>query len=82
MPTEEKTSFKHEDTQLLTVFQTHFSGILHLSRIHLICLLISSLCKVRSVNFAKLSSGFETSVDSSINYRRIQRFLSHVNLPI
>lgn len=82
MPAIKKTSSKHEDTQLLTVFQAHFTGFLHLSRIRLICLLISSLCKVRSVNFAKLSSGFDTSVDSSSNYRRIQRFLSQVDLPM
>jgi len=45
-------------------------------------MIIKSLCKVRSVNFSKLSSGFDNSAESSSNYRRIQRFFAEVELPM
>lgn len=75
-------SLSHEDTQLLTVFQAHFTGFLNLARIRLICLFITSLCKVKSVNFSKLSLGFDTKADASSNYRRIQRFMAEADLPM
>lgn len=75
------TSSDHEDTELLNVFQAHFTGVINLARIRLICLFIRSLCKVRSVNFSKLSSGFDNPATSSSNYRRIQRFIAEVDLP-
>src|SRR5690554_3533442 len=82
MPLKKNTSSSDEDTQLLTVFQAHFTSFLNLARIRLICLFISSLCKVRSVNFSKLSSGFDNDVAASSNYRRIQRFIAEVDLPM
>lgn len=82
MPLKKNVSLSDEDTQLLTVFQAHFSGLLNLARIRLICLFISSLCKVRSVNFSKLSAGFGTRANASSNYRRIQRFIAAVDLPM
>lgn len=82
MPLKKNISSGNEDTQLLTVFQAHFTDFLNLARIRFICLFISSLCKVRSVNYSKLSSGFDTKVASSSNYRRIQRFIAEVELPM
>ena len=82
MPLKKNTSPAHEDTQLLTVFQDHFTGFLNLARIRLICLFVRSLCKVRSVNFSKLSPGFDTTAKASSNYRRIQRFVAEVELPM
>lgn len=82
MPLKINTSSSHEDIQLLTIFQTHFTDFLHLFRIRLICLFISSLCKVKSVNFSKLSAGFDTKSHASSNYRRIQRFIAEVELPM
>jgi hypothetical protein len=82
MPLKKNISSVSEDTQLLEVFQAHFKGFLNLARIRLICLFINSLCKVKSVNFSKLSSGFDTNVNGSSNYRRIQRFIAHVDLPM
>lgn len=82
MPLKKNISSGNEDTQLLTVFQAHFTDFLNLARIRFICLFISSLCKVRSVNYSKLSSGFDTNVASSSNYRRIQRFIAEVELPM
>lgn len=77
-----KTSSSHEDTQLLNVFKAHFSGNLNLARIRLICLFIDALCKVRTVNFSKLSTGFGNHVIASSNYRRIQRFIATAELPM
>ncbi len=76
------TSSEYKDTELLDVFKGHFTGLLNLARIRLICLFISSLCKVRSVNFSKLSCGFDNSVACSSNFRRIQRFIAEVDLPM
>ena len=80
MPLKKNTSSESEYTQLLTIFQAHFSGFLNLARVRLICFFIESLCKVRSVNFSKLSSGFDNNVESSSNYRRIQRFFQKSEL--
>ncbi len=77
-----KTSSGHEDTELLEVFKAHFTGVLNLARIRLICLFISVLCKVRSVNFSKLSSGFDNESSSPSNYPRIQRFMAGVEIPM
>ncbi len=82
MPLKKNISSSNEDTQLLSVFQAHFTDFLNLARIRFICLFISSLCKVRSVNYSKLSSGFDTNAASSSNYRRIQRFIADVELPM
>lgn len=82
MPLKKNISLVHEDTQLLTVFQSHFSNHLNLARIRLICLFINALCKVKSVNFSKLSLGFDSTASGSSNYRRIQRFFKEVDLPL
>jgi hypothetical protein len=76
------TSSECEYTQLLDVFSSHFKDFVNLARIRLICLFINSLCKVKSVNFSKLSVGFDTKTKASSNYRRIQRFISQVDLPM
>lgn len=68
--------------QFLAVFKSHFGGFINLARIRLICLFIRTLCKVKSVNFSKLSTGFETKTSASSNYRRIQRFIAQVDFPM
>ncbi len=82
MPSTKNTSLDHKDTQLLAVFKEHFSGFLQLQRVRVICMIINSLCKVRSVNFSKLSSGFDNQIDTPSNYRRIQRFFAEVEIPM
>lgn len=82
MPLKKNISSVNEDTQLLTVFQSHFSNHLNLARIRLICLFITALCKVKSVNFSKLSLGFDTKAIGCSNYRRIQRFFKEVDFPL
>lgn len=82
MPSKKNISSIDQNKQLLDVFQSHFTGFLNLARVRLICLFISALCKVKTVNFSKLSSGFETRSKAASNFRRIQRFISQVELPM
>ena len=82
MPLKKNTSLACEDTQLLDVFTRHFKDFLNLARTRTTCLFINSLCKVKSVNFSKLSVGFDTETKASSNFRRIQRFISEVDLPM
>jgi len=56
MPLKKNTSPSIEDTQLLTIFKARFGGFLNLARIRFVCHFITALCKVRTVNYAKLSS--------------------------
>lgn len=63
MPVIKKTSSDHEDLQLFTVSQAHFTGYVNIAGIYVISLFINSLCRFRSVNFAKLSSRFNNFVD-------------------
>lgn len=76
------TSSDNEDTQLLDVFSAHFGDVLNFARIRLISMFVSALCKVKSVNFSKLSVGFDTKTKASSSFRRIQRFMADVHLPM
>ena len=76
MALKKNSSTSAKDIELLTLFKAHFSGHLNLARIRLICLFINALCKVKTVNYVKLSAGFASSADSSSSYRRIQRFMA------
>lgn len=80
MTLKKNSSTSVKDIELLPLFKAHFRGNLNLARIRLICLFINALCKIKSVNFVKLSAGFATSVDASSNYRRIQRFMALADL--
>ena len=76
------TSLDPKDTQLLSVFTAHFQGELNLARVRLICLFITALCKVKSVSYSKLSSGFASKSLADSCFRRIQRFMSEAELPM
>lgn len=82
MALKKNTSQGIKNTELLAVFQAHFSGHLNLARIRLICLFITALCKVRSVNYSKLAGGFDTDCSPDSSFRRIQRFMAQVDLPM
>ncbi|MFB9056989.1 hypothetical protein ACFFU9_09575 [Mariniflexile ostreae] len=64
----------------MTLFKAHFGDFLNLARIRLVCHFITALCKIKSVNYSKLSAGFGTRANASSNYRRIQRFMSDAAL--
>ncbi len=76
------TSLDLKDTQLLSVFTSHFQGELNLARIRLMCLFITALCEVKSVNYSKLSSGFASASLADSCFRRIQRFMAEAELPM
>ncbi len=82
MTLKKNISSGNKSTNLLSIFQRYFSSKFNLARIKFIYLLISSLCKVKTVNFQKLSIGFDNKAVTSSNYRRIQRFLADVVLPM
>ena len=67
-----KSSFEYN--QLFSVLKPHLR--IHKARLVCICLLITSLLKVRSVNFNRLSEGIFTGASLDSNLRRIQRFFA------
>ena len=69
-------------TELLTVFTAHLSNDFNLARIRLICLFITALCKVKSVNYSKLPAGFDSPSAASSCFRQIQRFMAQADLPM
>ncbi|MDP3359583.1 MAG: hypothetical protein Q8S41_09570 [Lutibacter sp.] len=76
------TSLERKDTSLISVLQGHFKGELNLARVKLICLFITTLCKVKTINYDRLASGFDTKANKSSSYRRIQRFMADFDLPM
>lgn len=53
-----------------------------MARVKLICLFITALCKVKTINYDKLASGFDTKTTKNSSYRRIQRFMAEFDLPM
>ncbi len=66
----------HKDSGLLPIMKEHLGKKMNLARIKLITLLLTSLCKVQTVNLQKLATAFETTAESLSSMRRIQRFLA------
>ncbi|WP_437919716.1 hypothetical protein [Sphingobacterium sp. LRF_L2] len=75
-------SHRYKDTDLLVAFTAHLAGDLHLARIRLICLFITALCKVKSINFVKVSTGFDMSSLPSSCLHGIQRVIANIELPM
>lgn len=82
MPLKKNSSLRAKDTGLLTLFKAHMSKDLHLTRIRIICIFVTALCKTKSVNFVKLSSGFDPESLASSSLRHIQRFMAEAELPM
>jgi len=82
MPLKINSSRSAKYTDLLAIFKAHMGKDLHLARIRLICLFITALCKVKSVNYVKLASGFDSHSLGSSCFRRIQRFMAEAELPM
>ena len=62
--------------------QEHLKGKINLARVKYICLFIVALCKVKTINYDRLASGFEVKANKKSSYRRIQRFMSEFDLPM
>jgi transposase len=75
------TSQESKSTTLVSILQQQFSDV-NKARIRFISLFIIALCKVKTVNYDRLASGFDTKVDKLSSYRRIQRFMSDFDLPM
>src|SRR5680860_821451 len=78
----ENTSLTSKNTTLISVLEQHFKGDINLARVKLIGLFIIALCKVKTINYDRLASGFDTKVNKSSSYRRIQRFMAGFDLPM
>ena len=76
------TSLESKDTSLILVLQGHFKGELNLARVKLICLFITALCKIKTINYDRLASGFDVKADKNSSYRRIQRFMKEFDFPM
>ena len=76
------TSFECKDTRLISVLQEHLKGEINLARVKYICLFILALCKVKTINYDGLASGFEVKANKNSSYRRIQKFMSEFDLPM
>jgi Transposase DDE domain len=76
------TSIERKDTSLISVLQGHFKGELNLARVKLICLFITALCKIKTINYDRLACGFDTKANKNSSYRRIQRFMKEFDFPM
>ncbi len=76
------TSLESKNTELITILEQHFKGQYNLARVKLICLFITSLCKVKTINYDRLASGFDSKATKNSSYRRIQRFMAEFDLPM
>ncbi len=76
------TSPNSKNSELISVLKPHFKDNCNLARIKFISLFICALCKVKTVNYDRLASGFETQADKNSVYRRIQRFMAEFDLPM
>ncbi len=75
------TSQESKSTTLVSILQQQFLDV-NKARVRFISLFIIALCKVKTVNYDRLASGFDTKVDKLSSYRRIQRFMSDFDLPM
>ena len=76
------TSLEGKDSALISVLQGHFKGELSLPRVKLICLYITALCKIKTINYDRLASAFDTKAAKNSSYRRIQRFMKEFDFPM
>lgn len=65
----------HEDTSLFRVLKEEFKTI-NTARLKLMSFLICSLCKLQTVKFDRLASGFDSEIQASSCLRRVQRFFA------
>ena len=70
MATKAKKLAKYSDLQEIIGKELPINA----ARVKFIVLLITALIKVQSVNYERLSQGFDNPVELSSNLRRIQRF--------
>lgn len=71
-----KTKDICKNRELFLILQANFGKSLNLARIKFLSLFICALCKVQTVGFEKIATGFDTISDTGSSLRRIQRFFA------
>lgn len=77
------TSQDYKSKELAKVLKENIeknNSKLNQARLHLISMVIISLCKVQTVSFHKLALAFETSGKADSSLRRLQRFIASFDL--
>jgi hypothetical protein len=75
-PKEQNARTECKSTELISTLEAVFKNKMNAARIKFLGLFIVALCKVQTVCFEKLASGFEANVKRSSSLRRIQRFMA------
>jgi len=75
------TSVVYKNKELVSILSGHFPGKFNLARVKFISLFITALIKVQTVNYDKIASAFDSSVQRTSSLRRIQRFIADFALP-
>jgi transposase len=76
----EKINAKSKSREFLSILNTHFQGKVNLSRLKLIAMFITALCKVQTVGFEKLANAFDSEAQAASSLRRVQRFIAQYAL--
>jgi len=76
------TSTESKNNILVSTLSEIFGNNMNLARIKFFGLFISALCKVQTVCFEKIATGFDNDVRVDSSLRRIQRFMSEYLLDI
>lgn len=71
-----QTKVCDKSKELSLILEKHFHGKINRARLKFMALMIMALCKVQTVNFERLSQGFESSTKGESSLRRIQRFMA------
>lgn len=79
---EKNARTESKSTELTSILEVVFKNKMNAARIKFLGLFIVALCKVQTVCFEKLATGFEANAKRSSSLRRIQRFMSDYLLDI
>lgn len=75
-----ETRGHHKSSELLSVLLSHFGSFMNLARVKCLSQLVCAMCKVQTVNLAKLASAFDNRASKDSSMRRIQRFMAQTVL--
>jgi hypothetical protein len=67
---------------LTAILLTHFKGNMNLVHIKFLSLMVIALCKLQTVCYEKLCTGFECRANERSSLRRIQRFMTQYTLDV
>lgn len=76
------TSIDYKNSNLIESLTVFFGNEMNFARIKFLSLFIIALCKVQTVCFEKIATGFDCNVQKTSSLRRIQRFIASYVLDI